>query len=127
MQYVALILGGACGTLSRYLMDQWFIKNVHGRFYFGTLSINMTGCFLIGLFYILSSQKQWFNQFFVMFLMLGFCSAFTTFSTFILEIHKHVQNGQTPNAFLYGLMSLVGGYVFLHAGLAAGRVLSHVG
>lgn len=125
MHYFALLLGGACGTLARFLLSGWIQRSVPGRFFWGTLTVNILGCFLIGLLYVIGYQKQWVHHLVLTFLVIGFCGAFTTFSTYVLEFHKLVEQGHSFHAFLYGLVSILLGYLFFHGGLLAGRLLSH--
>lgn len=125
MQWLALIFGGALGTAARFSLSSWTQTQVSGRIYSGTLAVNLLGCFLIGFFYVIGYQRQALSQTALAFLVIGFCGAFTTFSTYVLEFHKLSEQGQHAEAFFYGLVSLICGYAFFHAGLWAGRLASH--
>lgn len=58
---VTVCLGGAIGSLLRYGVAVWFLRHIHYNFPFATLAVNITGCFLIGLFYALSERFNWFS------------------------------------------------------------------
>jgi fluoride exporter len=78
-------LGGFIGSISRYLCHK-LLKNVAlSEFPLGTFTVNLTGCFLIGLFFGFAGKHEDFNQNFRLLMMTGFCGGFTTFSAFTLE------------------------------------------
>ncbi len=74
--------GGFIGTVSRYLTTVIVHKYCATSFPLGTFVINVLGCFLIGVFYGLSERGSIMSAEWRMFLTVGFCGGFTTFSTF---------------------------------------------
>ena len=77
--------GGALGAVARYALSS-FIHTVFGRgFPYGTLSINLLGCFLAGVCYVLLLERVTLAVEWRSFLLIGFLGSFTTFSTFSLE------------------------------------------
>ena len=103
MQYAWVALGGAAGSMLRFGLQKWG----NGDFPLGTLLVNITGCFLIGLFWALwsndaNAQKQ-------ALLMTGFCGGFTTFSAFTLEGIQLLNNGRTAAFFIYTGCSIICG------------------
>lgn len=78
-------LGSCCGGILRWLASQLFQKYSFYHFPMGTFIVNVLGCFCIGLFYALFEKYNIGNQSIRLFLTVGFCGSFTTFSTFINE------------------------------------------
>ncbi len=98
-------LGGAIGSVARYLIG--LIKlNESVVFPYKTLIINIVGSFLIGLITALSLSKGNMNPDMVLFLKVGICGGFTTFSTFALESSNLFQGGRIGTAILYIVLSL---------------------
>ena len=121
-----LLIGGGSvlGGIARYL-----VKVGCGKLFpaatlpLGTMVANMAGCFLIGLFYGIASRHTTLSQDMLMFLTVGFCGGFTTFSTFMNENMSMLQGGELFNSLLYAVLSLVLGLIFLYLGSIASRVL----
>lgn len=78
-------LGGAAGSMLRYLTHRWVHQFYSYQFPWGTLLVNITGCFLIGVFYSLFERSNVFTPEWRLLLTAGFCGGFTTFSAFTLE------------------------------------------
>ncbi len=115
MTIAGLLLGGALGTLARYLVTVSTQTGVPGSFPIGTVIVNVTGCFLIGL--LTGLRRQGFMPPALhLALGTGFLGAFTTFSTFALEAHTLGQQGTWNTTTLYVLANLVLGYLALVAG-----------
>ena len=86
MKNILLVgLGGGIGSISRYLCQRWFAVNYLHPVPRATLAVNITGCFLIGIFWGLSFRSFESNESWKLFLMTGLCGGFTTFSAFTLE------------------------------------------
>jgi fluoride exporter len=75
-------IGGALGSISRYLSTMFIHRFLPVSFPYGTFLVNITGCFLIGLFFGLSEKGSMLSTEWRLFLTVGFCGGFTTFSTF---------------------------------------------
>ncbi len=117
MALVGLLLGGALGTVARYLVGLASHALFAGAYPVGTLVVNVLGCFLMGL---LSGLRQTGPVSPATYLALGtgFLGAFTTFSTFALDAHTLGQEGGWSRASLYVLANLVLGYLALLLGRA---------
>lgn len=88
----------------------------------GTMAANVAGCFLIGLFYGIASRHVNMNQDILLFLTVGFCGGFTTFSTFINENFTMLQGGEVLNAVLYAGVSLAVGLLLIYLGVQLSRI-----
>lgn len=120
---LAIAIGGACGAVARYLINISPLHNVFEKFPLPTFFINVTGSFLIGFFLILFADKFPVGDNFRFALMVGFLGAFTTFSTFELEIWGLIKENLILMAFLYLFLSLFVGFVGVIAGVALARKL----
>jgi CrcB protein len=98
--------GGALGAISRYLFFL-FPFGTEDRFPVITLGINLAGSFCIGLIAALSAQKTNFDPRLLMFLRVGLCGGFTTFSAFSLETVELLQSGKYGSAVLYAALSII--------------------
>ena len=106
MQNVLLLaLGGVLGTLSRYYMGLQFAARFGLDFPYGTLVINVTGCFIIGLVGSLAAERVWVTPELRLLLGVGFCGAYTTFSSFGYETVLLVRMGAFAQAGFYVLAS----------------------
>lgn len=102
-------LGGFFGSASRYAISSWVHKlsNYHW-FPYGTLAVNMIGCFVIGLLVGLSESKGILTHEAHLVLLVGFLGGFTTFSAFGNETILLLNNNQTAAALLnVGLQMIV--------------------
>lgn len=83
---LVVFLGSGMGGAARYIIGQ-LVKSHIGQstFPWETLTVNIAGCFIIGLLYGLSTDSQWMSDRVKLLLTVGFCGGFTTFSTFANE------------------------------------------
>ncbi len=90
MKILLIGFGGFIGSVGRYLISTYLTNDSEG-FPISTWIINFTGSFLIGIFYALADSKL--SPDIRLFLTVGFCGGFTTFSAFALENMKLLQTG----------------------------------
>jgi len=120
MRYLLLIeLGGGLGSMARYLCQRWMAIYYPHSFPFGTLIVNIAGCFLIGILWGLSLRPNGMNEGWRLFLMTGICGGFTTFSAFSMESLQLLRAEKTGLFMLYVVCSVILGLV---ATLAAFRL-----
>ncbi len=77
--------GGFIGTVSRFLISRFFQNHILSSFPYGTFIVNMLGCLLIGIIYGLSVKGNLLSTEMRLFLAVGLCGGFTTFSSFASE------------------------------------------
>lgn len=106
MQWLAVAVGGALGAVGRYAVVAYVVPVTANRFPWGTLAVNVLGCFLVGIAYVAIVEKALLSSEWRLLLMTGFLGAFTTFSAFALEALQLWQHGQTVSALAYVALSV---------------------
>ena len=110
-------IGGAFGAVARYLINVSPLASMFEKFPFPTFFINITGSFLIGCLLIFMTDKIVVGDNFRMALIVGFLGAFTTFSTFEMEIYGLMKDRFFATSLLYLILSVAVGFVGLVAGV----------
>jgi len=108
--------GSFLGGVSRYLTSRFVQNTIISSFPFGTFVVNIFGCFLIGLFYGLSERGNIMTAEWRMFLTVGFCGGFTTFSTFANENVALLKDGNILYFALYAGLSVFIGVLATYSG-----------
>jgi CrcB protein len=123
IKFVNLVIGGAAGTVARYLLGGAVYRLMGTAFPYGTLVVNISGCFILGILASLSDKKFMLGPDARLLLMIGFCGAFTTFSTLIFETDSLVRNGQMIRAFGNIFASVILGFILFRAGTFIGETI----
>ncbi|HLX80234.1 MAG TPA: fluoride efflux transporter CrcB [Burkholderiales bacterium] len=114
---LAVAGGGALGSVARYLVGVGSTKLFGVAFPWGTLIINIAGSFLIGVFVEMFALKWDLPQTVRVFLTVGICGGFTTFSTFSLDSYVLMERGEFGLAAAYIIGSVVLSIAALVGGL----------
>ena len=121
--YLIIGLGGALGAAARYALSSWILQKYLHSFPLGTFTVNILGCFLLGIVYVLGVEVLVLNPNTRLFISIGFLGAFTTFSTFSLETLNIIKNGEFKIALYYGLGSVVLGLFAVWLGMSVTQFL----
>ena len=114
--------GGFLGSVSRYFLGQFIHRFLPVVFPYGTLTINILGCFLIGI--ILGfSDKNMVTPEWRFFLATGFCGGFTTFSTFAYENLNLLGDKEYFYFFLYSILSYTVGLTMVYLGVIISKLI----
>jgi len=116
-------IGGALGSISRYLLGTW-VQSISRSldFPFGTLAVNLIGCFVIGFLAELAEARGAFTPESRAFMFIGILGGFTTFSSFGNDTINLFRDGNTFNA-----LANIGSSVILGLALVwLGRVVAHM-
>ena len=108
--------GSFMGGAMRYLLST-FMKNICGQgFPWGTLAVNLLGCFLFGIVFAIFSKNSSADNTLYLLLTTGVCGGFTTFSTFANESVQMLQHGNISGFIGYVATSVIAGFLLLAFG-----------
>jgi CrcB protein len=110
--------GGFIGTIARFLASRYFQNLLLSTFPFGTFFVNIFGCLLIGILYGLSGKGNFLTPEWRIFLTVGVCGGFTTFSTFAGENIALLKDGNFFYVALYTGLSVFLGLLATYLGNA---------
>lgn len=117
--------GGAAGAVLRYLVSAYAYRNFMEPLPWGTLAVNLIGCFAIGILWnLFENLAQSPNT--RAFIFIGILGAFTTFSTFGLESFNLFKQGEIKFGILNILISNVGGIGLVFLGYFLSKYILHI-
>ena len=123
MKILFVLLGGSLGALSRYGVSLLAVKLFGVKFPWGTLIVNLSGCFLIGLAFAWGERGLGImNPSVRLFFMTGFLGALTTFSTFGLEAVTALQEARYLVAVANIMANNIIGIALVFLGMVVGRL-----
>ena len=120
---IYLSLAGALGTLARYGLSG-FVNKINGTsFLYGTLVVNLVGCFFAGLLWTLFEHRWPVTAETRLIVLVGFMGAFTTFSAFILESGELAHSAEWLSAAANITLQNGLGFAALFVGVSLGRMV----
>jgi len=123
-QALLISLAGAFGTLSRYLVGVWAGRVLGAGFPYGTLIVNVVGCFLIALVYQLAMSSTMISSSMRLTLATGFIGGLTTYSSFNYETTELLRERAWATGVMNVGATLAACFVAGLLGLALGRGLT---
>ncbi len=121
LRICSVALGGAIGSVARYLISISPLESSFGKFPFHTFFVNILGSFLIGFLLVVFADKILVSENIRLLILVGFLGAFTTFSTFELEIWDLVTNSRYALAFGYLFLSVLTGFIGVALGISLAK------
>ena len=115
--------GGFVGSIARYLTSKYIQDNLSFSFPVGTLIVNISGCFILGVIYGLMERGDILSQESRLFLTIGFCGGFTTFSSFAFENVLILRDGNFMQSALYISLSVFAGILSLYIGSIIAKLI----
>jgi fluoride exporter len=112
LAYLWISLGAVVGASSRYFVGRFVAKSVTSSFPYGTLLINITGSFILGLFLVWSTERAVPDPHWRLLIAIGFCGSYTTFSSYAFESFSLFEQGHyvlfASNVVASNLLCLLG-------------------
>ncbi|OGU74926.1 MAG: hypothetical protein A2V93_04225 [Ignavibacteria bacterium RBG_16_34_14] len=122
INYFLVIVGSAIGGGLRYWLSNAVYKYLPVTFPYGTLAVNIIGSFILGLIIFIFDEKELINNQLKIFLTIGFCGGFTTFSTFSLETFNLLRDSQ----YLFAALNIILNLLVCIAGVFVAYIFSKI-
>lgn len=123
MKWIHLAVGSVAGGFSRYFLNQAVQAVAGPAFPWGIFIVNSTGCLAIGFLNAIAESKFMLDHDGRVLLMAGFCGAFTTFSTWMLDSSTLMKDGHLVRAFGNIIGSVLVGFLLFRLGEKIGQGL----
>lgn len=123
MNILLVLAGGGLGALSRWAVSLLAAVLFGSKFPWGTLIVNLMGCFLIGFVYSLGDRTGLVNHSVRLFFMTGYLGALTTFSTYALETVNSTQMAGSAVAVINFCFNNFFGVALVFLGIWLGRII----
>ena len=118
-----IFFGGGAGSVTRYLLINYFNKIIPNSIPYGALLVNLIGSLIIGIIYYFITTKLLLNEQLKVFLTIGFLGGFTTFSTFNLDFFKLIESGNLSLAIIYAAITFIGTIALFYIGYNIAKLI----
>ncbi|MDF2634680.1 MAG: CrcB-like protein [Pelosinus sp.] len=122
LKLLAVAVGGSIGATTRYLVSTWAAERFGTGFPYGTLVVNVVGCFIIGFFMVATTEKFIINPYWRLIVTVGFIGGLTTFSSFSYETFQLMEDSSLTLAMYNILSNLVFGFFATWLGMVTARL-----
>ncbi|MFO7368798.1 MAG: fluoride efflux transporter CrcB [Bacteroidales bacterium] len=116
-------IGGFIGSIARYYVSKLNLQYDLFSIPVGTLTVNVLGSFIIGILTGISAKSELLSVEWRLFLMVGLCGGFTTFSSFTNENLMLMHNGQFLTVLIYTSLSIILGFIAVYLGYTTTNLL----
>lgn len=120
---VLVAIGGGMGATARYLVSNWAAARFGADFPYGTLIVNVVGCFIIGAFMAVTTERLIVSPYWRLFVTVGFVGGLTTFSSFSYETLQLLQGADVMRAFYNVGLNVLVGFFATWLGMSAARLI----
>jgi CrcB protein len=123
LNLLAVAVGGAIGACTRYLVSGWAAGRFGAEFPMGTLIVNVVGCFIIGVFLTLTTERLIVSPYWRLVVAVGFLGGLTTFSSFGYETLRLMEDADVLPALLNVALNLGVGLGATWLGIVGARLI----
>ncbi len=123
LKILAVAVGGSIGATTRYLVSNWAAERFGASFPYGTLIVNVVGCFIIGAFMTITTERLIVNPYWRLLITVGFVGGLTTFSSFSYETFRLVDDADMTMALYNVGLNLVLGFLATWIGIGTARLV----
>lgn len=122
LKVMVVAVGGGIGATTRYLVSTWAAERFGTDFPYGTLIVNVVGCFIIGAFMTLTTERLIVSPYWRLLVTVGFVGGLTTFSSYSYETFKLLQDADIMMAMYNLLANIIVGFLATWLGISAARL-----
>ncbi|MDF2930452.1 fluoride efflux transporter CrcB [Anaerospora sp.] len=122
LEVILVTIGGGIGSASRYLVSTWAAARFGADFPYGTLIVNVVGCFIIGAFMTVATERLIVSPYWRLFVTVGIVGGFTTFSSFSYETLHLLQEADALRAFYNVSLNVLVGFSATWLGIGLARL-----
>ena len=122
LEVIIVTIGGGLGSAARYLVSTWAAARFGAAFPYGTLIVNIVGCFIIGAFVTMTTERLIISPYWRLFVTVGIVGGFTTFSSFSYETMHLLQETDVLRAFYNVGLNVIVGFSATWLGIGLARL-----
>jgi CrcB protein len=123
LKILAVAVGGSIGATTRYLVSNWAAERFGAGFPYGTLIVNVVGCFIIGAFMTMTTERLIVSPYWRLLITVGFVGGLTTFSSFSYETFRLLEDTDLIMAFYNIALNVILGFLATWMGIGAARLI----